>query len=46
MHSCIPNERTSSPLVNYFLQKFTIPSGGIAAIERSGDWQRAIAYSI
>ncbi|MEG4368638.1 MULTISPECIES: hypothetical protein [unclassified Microcoleus] len=41
-----PNERSSSPLVNYFLQKFTIPCGGISAIERSGELRRAIAYGI
>ncbi|WP_333430523.1 hypothetical protein [Microcoleus sp. MON2_D5] len=46
MHRSIPNERTSNSLVNYFLQKFKTPSGGINAIERSEDWGRAIAYWI
>ncbi|MEG3833621.1 hypothetical protein [Microcoleus sp. Z1_C3] len=39
-----PNERSSNSLVNYFLLKFKTPSGGINAIERSGDLRRAIAY--
>ncbi|MCC3406418.1 MAG: hypothetical protein JGK17_12675 [Microcoleus sp. PH2017_10_PVI_O_A] len=45
MHRSIPNERTPNPLVNCFLQKFTIPSGGIGAIERSGKSWRAIVLS-
>ncbi|MEO6863140.1 MAG: hypothetical protein ABI180_16640 [Microcoleus sp.] len=44
MHLCIPNDKTPSPLVNYFLQIFTIPSGGIGASDRPGDLRRAIAY--
>ncbi|MEG4374502.1 hypothetical protein QUA67_04155 [Microcoleus sp. M2_C5] len=39
-----PNERSSNSLVNYLLLKFKTPSGGINAIERSGDLRLAIAY--